>query len=184
MPYSWILWKHFSKSRFLLSDDSSLCQVDIKLARTGSVGSDFRQGRSLLIWAMSPLRHEGWRLLLACHHCSSWFTVVSSIFQGCCLFLKASGWITVSSFFGTRDKDQIDQLATLLSNPLLLSLLGSHLQLITQRDPESLPNQTFLQVWPMQGPSLQHSGVLPRGGFRAWPWGGWEPLGNFDQDRS
>ena len=94
----------FSKSRFLLSDDSSLCQIDIKLARTGSVGSDFRQGRSLLIWAMSPLRHEGWRLLLACHQCSSWFTVVSSIFQGYCLFLKFSGWITVSSFLeqGTR----------------------------------------------------------------------------------
>ena len=76
-------------------------------------------------------------------------------------------------FFGTRNKDHIDQLATLLSNPLVLALLGSHLQLITQRDPESLPNQTFLQVWPMQGPSLPHSGVLPRGGFRAWPWGCW-----------
>lgn len=70
-------------------------------------------------------------------------------------------------FFGTRDKDHINQLANLLSNPLVLALLGSHLQLITQRDPESLPNQTFLQVWPMQGPSLLHSGVLPRGGFRA-----------------
>ena len=46
-------------------------------------------------------------------------------------------------FFGTRNKDHIDQLATLLSNPLLLSFLGSRLQLITQRDPESLPNQTF-----------------------------------------
>lgn len=66
-------------------------------------------------------------------------------------------------FFGTRDKDHIDQVATLLSNPLVLALLGSHLQLITQRDPESLPNQTFLQVWPMQGPSFPHSGVLPRG---------------------
>lgn len=60
-------------------------------------------------------------------------------------------------FFGTRDKDHIDQLATLLSNPLVLALLGSHLQLITQRDPESLPNQTFLQVWPMFFATLRGS---------------------------
>ena len=37
-------------------------------------------------------------------------------------------------FFGTRDKDHIDQLATLLSNPLVLALLGSRLQPFTQRD--------------------------------------------------
>lgn len=70
-------------------------------------------------------------------------------------------------FTGARHKDCIDQLATLLSNPLVFALLGSHLQLITQRDPECLPNQPFPQVWPRQGPSLPHSGVLPRGGFRA-----------------
>jgi hypothetical protein len=32
--YSLILWKHFINGGFLLSDDSNICQVDIKLAST------------------------------------------------------------------------------------------------------------------------------------------------------
>jgi hypothetical protein len=34
VPYSQILWRHFLNRGFLLSDISSLCQVDIKLATT------------------------------------------------------------------------------------------------------------------------------------------------------
>jgi hypothetical protein len=34
MPYSWISWRHFLNQVSLLSDDSSLCQIDIKVART------------------------------------------------------------------------------------------------------------------------------------------------------
>ena len=34
MPFSWILWKRFLNWGSLLSDDSSLCQGDIKLVRT------------------------------------------------------------------------------------------------------------------------------------------------------
>ena len=35
--FSWILWKHFLNWGSLLSDDSSLCQVDIKVASTNVV---------------------------------------------------------------------------------------------------------------------------------------------------
>lgn len=35
LPYTLILWRHFLSWGSLLSDDSSLCQADIKLASTG-----------------------------------------------------------------------------------------------------------------------------------------------------
>jgi hypothetical protein len=34
MPYSWILWRHFPNWSSFLGDNSSLCQVDTKLAST------------------------------------------------------------------------------------------------------------------------------------------------------
>ena len=85
---------------------------------------------SLLIWAMSPLRHEGWRLLLL--DISALFLVHSSEqhLPGMLLVPKSFRLDHCVIFFGTRDKDHIDQLATLLSNPLVLALLGSHLHLI------------------------------------------------------
>ena len=36
MPYSWISWRHFPNWSSFLCDNSSLCQVDTKLASTGS----------------------------------------------------------------------------------------------------------------------------------------------------
>ena len=35
MSYSWILWRHFPKWSSFLCDNSSLCQVDTKVASTG-----------------------------------------------------------------------------------------------------------------------------------------------------
>jgi hypothetical protein len=34
MPYSWILWRNFPNWSWFLYDNSSLCQVDTKLAST------------------------------------------------------------------------------------------------------------------------------------------------------
>jgi hypothetical protein len=38
MPYSWISWRHFPNWSSCLCDNSSLCQVDTKLASTESMG--------------------------------------------------------------------------------------------------------------------------------------------------
>ena len=51
-------------------------------------------------------------------------------------------------FTGARHKDSIDQLATLLSNLLVFALLGSHLQLITQRTQSACPTSHFSRSGP------------------------------------
>jgi hypothetical protein len=40
MPYSWISWRHFLNWSSFLCDNSSLCQVDTKLASTPARSSD------------------------------------------------------------------------------------------------------------------------------------------------
>jgi hypothetical protein len=37
IPYSWISWRHFLSWGSLFLDDSSLCQADLKLARTSPI---------------------------------------------------------------------------------------------------------------------------------------------------
>jgi hypothetical protein len=49
MPYSWISWRHFPNWSSFLCDNSSLCQVDTKLASTSSKCS------SLLSQLSSPI---------------------------------------------------------------------------------------------------------------------------------
>ena len=64
-PYSWLLWRH-SLSTEVLSDESSLCQVNIKLARTQKVGTGemsqsvksvchAKKRTLLLFWFSSPV---------------------------------------------------------------------------------------------------------------------------------
>ena len=47
MPYSWISWRHFPNWSPFLCDNSSLCQVDTKLASTGSL---MQQKTKAMVW--------------------------------------------------------------------------------------------------------------------------------------
>jgi hypothetical protein len=50
MPYSWISWIHFPNWSSFLCDNSSLCQVDTKLASTGAHPAKLLYRSNTLLW--------------------------------------------------------------------------------------------------------------------------------------
>jgi hypothetical protein len=58
MPYSWISWRHFPNWSSFLCDNSSLCQVDTKLASTHSIVEGGSWYAHLRIWPLVLLHQS------------------------------------------------------------------------------------------------------------------------------
>jgi hypothetical protein len=77
MPYSWISWRHFPNWSSFLCDNSSLCQVDTKLAST----QDWGWGRG---WNMMDSCGKSWEIQL--RRTSSGYKTEFIIAQLICLY--------------------------------------------------------------------------------------------------
>ena len=53
MPYSWISWRHFPNWSSFLCDNSSLCQVDTKLASTHNIYQIYNREYALLFYSLT-----------------------------------------------------------------------------------------------------------------------------------